>query len=309
MKITSIRRTVDILLVLVCLFCVSPLRALAESATVAFRDIPNRFQLAGAQEDPPAQTDYTHVSADELGRILRSGQHLQRRVDAVRRLHDLSNAKSSKDRDYIVFMDTLMQNVEWLFTDEGAVRFRRYGIFMLFSMAYSNTTSSLPYHPKDPQEWALWKRVESLRHRGLTDQDPVLVEYFERYVPLARDPDWTADADRLRSATKKLAEALPQYDAALREALHRFESIQASQLHVKESLDSSTGEGLPPSDRAQFVRAVDQEIGYRLHTAWANLYAATVIQIVGQEHALRFGVTVAEAKLGWPVRTPLTRRP
>lgn len=277
--------------------CAAP-QAVRETAT--FREIPTRFELAGLLEDDPGQTVPEGLPAEELGRIIRSGERPQRRVDAVRRLSALCGGTGSRDAGFIACVETLAGTAGWLLSSETDPRLRRYGVFMLFAQAYSKVDASLPFNPADPGIWGLWKSVEELRRRGLQDQDERLRNYFQRYVPLEKDPDWKAARERLVRVTEEIIQALPRHEASLRERLKLLESVQASQLQVKARLDGSAAAGLPPRERAQFLRALEQQFAYRLYSAWANLYAANIIEAVGEEAARRFGVEKAEVKLGWP---------
>ncbi len=278
----------------------------AESETIAYPEIPTRLQLP-AVADPPGQnvSQYTpDTPIATLEQIIRSQAPLQQRVDAVRCLADDLD-RSYTDSDYIPFIQSLIRVANWLLSKEGDLGFRRYGVYMLFAEAYTKVNSTLPNHSEDHQEWVLWKSVEMLRSRGIRDKDPRLAEYFERYIPLKRDPNWKEVEARMRRVTRQIVKTLPQYKTDLRERLAMVDSIQDSQLTVQARLDAAlAASGLSQQMIVQLTRATDQEFTYRLYTLWNNLYARTIIETIEPENARRFGVTAGEVKFGWPELIP-----
>ena len=282
--------------VLVWLGCAAP----RGPETAAFREIPCRYELAGLKEDDPGRTVPEGTPAPELVRIIHSREPLQRRVDAVRRLEAACERGQEAGEEFSFCAGALAPTADWLLSNEKNLSFRRYGVFMLFSRAYSKAHSSLPYHPQDERLWDLWKGVQALRTRGLADKDPLLKEYFQRYVPLAAAPKWLPERKRLRDLTEKIMKAMPEHEANLLEKLSLMESMQKSQMIVHSEAVDKVAVGLPPEQRVEFIRAVEEEITYRMYAAWTNLYPRNVVEEIGSDAARRFGVAVAEVRLGWP---------
>jgi len=280
----------------------------AAAQTAVYPEIPGRFGLAGLAEEGEPRTVTPDTPVDGLELIICSDDAQQQRVDAVRRLADIN--KTSKDPDYIAYVRSLTRSADWLLTNEEDAGFRRYGVFMTFSRAYSLANASLPENSGDPLEWKLWKGVEKLHGRGVKDKDKRLREYFDRYVPLKKEPDWKKESARLRRVTEQIIKALPEYETDLRGRLALVDSTQNSQLQVLPKLLASPAmTRLPPELRAQFTRGTQQQFAYRLHTLWTNLYARNIVEAIGEKNARDFGVAPAEVKLGWPSYTQPKQTP
>ena len=270
--------------------------------TAAYPDSPARFELPTFRPDSAPQTVAADTPPAELDRIIRSRDATQKRLEAVERLTDLK--KTSRDADYITYAQTLVRCADQLLAGKDEAAFRRYGVYTLFAEAYSRANASLPEASGDAREWALWQDVAGLRDRGLRDSDQKLREYFERYVPLEKEPDWKEESARLRDVTEKIIKDLPQYAADLRARLALADSAQEPQLTIlKRITEDLEAKDLTPELHAQFIQASRQQIAYRLHTLWANLYARNIIEAIGADNARAYGLSPAEVKLGWPQYT------
>ena len=274
---------------------------MAGAATAQYNcpTIPDRRHLAGGADGPTGVVLPAGYTDDELSNIILSTAAPQLRVEAVRRLTD--ERKTSGDADYLPHVRTLTYTADRLLAGGGDPAFRRYGVSMLFAQAYSSTDASLPVAFTDGAEWELWRSVEALRATGLKDKDARLRGYFARYVPLKAMPDWRRSAARMHRVTARIIKDKPALQADLERRLAMAESTQGSQLTVlKQVLADLTRREIPPQLREQFIRGAQQEFAYRLNALWTVLYAQNLIEAAGPAAAARYGVSVAEVKLGWP---------
>ncbi|MBI4371815.1 MAG: hypothetical protein HY552_05915 [Elusimicrobia bacterium] len=272
----------------------------ATPASVEYQDIPTRYDLPGDMEADPGSTVDPNLPSSSLARIICTDENLQRRVDAIRRL---SRLREAYPPDLAFFEDNEARLIvaDCLMADATDLKLRRIGIFTGFSRTYSSVASSLPYHSEDPRLWHFWDQVESVRRRGLSDRDSRLKEYFERYVSMGKDPDWMTEMVVMQAATTALIERFPRLESELRFRLNLILQTQEAQEKVRDHFLKDAEKHSPAKYWPQFRRANEQNLIYRSHVLWTNIYPKALIELLGQKEAAQLSLLkVKEVKLGWP---------
>ncbi len=242
-------------------------------------DVPDRYQLPSelAQQEPALDPlDYSRERAsksfDDLEKTLLSSAGDEKKayaanVWAVR----LTYAYAEPRPDFWKAVDASFALLDRLLAQEPASSSRRHSIYVVFSNLVAQARGAVIEEPLDPLWRAHWDRAGELARRALADKDPKLREYFERFEPLPKTPDWRAVKARMRAQQARLLASRPNAKEALEKAWSLCRDEEQSELERKGDEDASiSGEALSPADKRRLRRYVADFYDYRLYTLWAN---------------------------------------
>lgn len=255
------------------------------------RELPDRFNLPGGDQNDGLTVSF-NTPLDELKDLILSTATTVQRMDAsFRWSHNTKEgAPDLGDR-----LDGALEMMETLLADAKAdPLFRRALVCELFGATAATIRDAVPFHPKDAVLRARWKRVTSVRDRGLKDRDPKLAEYFERYLPVrGGTPPWQKERKTSLALADKVVAARPDLRQTMADAVKMTLSIEDSQLQVNERLQKDVkGRKM----KGCFARVCE----YRLYTAWGNLFRRVVKEMTAPDGKKAFGIVVEPVKLGWP---------
>jgi hypothetical protein len=270
-------------------------------AAAAVPDIPGRFDLSGSADLPEKAAARSAASLADLRQVLLSPSQSDARKAEAADAWGLALGKSYGRGDFWPDVERSFGMLDELFAQKLGSPARRRAIFDIFNAVSVQLRGYVIDHPDDPQWRPHWRRAGALRDRGRADKDRRLGEYFERFVPLARAPDWKSVKRRLREIEDHIAASRPDDKDDLDRIWKLSEAIESKQLAWLSDLERNIGKRKLGAEKSRRLTSyVEQVFAYRLYTTWACLHVRAVAEKLNAKEAVAAGLSPQPVKNGWP---------
>lgn len=218
----------------------------------------------------------------------------QRRIDAVSVMADrASDLRSSYELpEFPEMVGDAVALMEKVLRDEPDRAFRRYALARSFGGISAIARDHVARHPEDDWARKAWKRLDAVRRRALKDKDPLLADFFFRFVALPGGPVWAPYRKSAEACYRSTYEALPQHKAVI-------DSNWAQCVDIGKRQSGAIDKTLAITAPA-YKRQAREVIEYRNYILWSNLCPSFFRAIRRSQNLPDAGCRSMPVKIGWP---------